>query len=89
MIIQPRILNSTAILIVITCAHTVLAQTQVNWTVPSGNWTIPGNWSTGIVPDTNFDELANISNGGTAIVKSSALGRDRSCWASRRVTWAH
>ena len=70
MLIQLRIPKSIAIVIVAACAQTALAQNPVNWNVPSGNWSVPGNWNTGNVPDTNFDELANISNGGTALVTS-------------------
>ncbi len=70
MIFQLRIPKSIAIVIVAACAQTTLAQNPVNWNVPSGDWSVPGNWDTGNVPDTNFDELANISNGGTALVTS-------------------
>ncbi len=47
------------------------AQNVVNWNVPSGNWDVPGNWDPGNLPDTTFDELANVSNGGTATVSST------------------
>jgi hypothetical protein len=58
------------VLIVAVCSQTALAQNPVNWSVPTGDWTVGGNWDTGTVPDTNFDELANVSNGGTATVSS-------------------
>ena len=75
-------------LLVAACAQTALAQNPVNWNVPSGNWDVPGNWDTGNVPDTNFDELANVSNGGTATRKlarqySARAGRARP--AGRRI----
>jgi hypothetical protein len=52
------------------CTQAALAQNPVSWTAATGNWSAPGNWDTGSVPDTSFDELANISNGGTAMVSS-------------------
>jgi hypothetical protein len=70
MIFQLRTLRSTALVILAACTQSALAQSPINWIVPTGNWTVGGNWDTGIAPDTNFDELANINNGGTATVSS-------------------
>ena len=70
MIMRLRIPNSIAMLIIVACVPPALAQNPVNWAVPTGNWIDPGNWDTGVIPDTTFDELANVSNGGTATVSS-------------------
>ena len=71
MILRLRIPETIALLLVAACAQSAYAQNVVNWNVPSGNWDVPGNWDTGNLPDTAFDELANVSNGGTATVSSS------------------
>jgi hypothetical protein len=68
MINLPRIPVAIPLLMVVACAQTALPQNQVSWIVPNGNWSVPANWDTGSVPDTFLDELANISNGGTAMV---------------------
>jgi hypothetical protein len=75
MIIQRRILQSLAMLIVAACGSISLAQNPVIWNVPNGDWAVGGNWDTEDVPDTNFDEQAIVSNGGTATV-SSVVGID-------------
>ena len=44
-----------------------LAQAQ-NWSVPSGNWSNPNNWSPAGVPN---NESAAITNGGTCTIADS------------------
>src|SRR5262245_8721685 len=70
MISRLRIPETIALLLVAACARCAHAQNIVNWNVPSGDWAVASNWDTGNLPDTGFDELANISNGGTATVSS-------------------
>lgn len=53
------------------CGTAFSQQTVVNWNVANGNWTAGSNWDSGTQPDSFFDELANISNDGTATIDST------------------
>ena len=46
------------------------SQTLDNWIGGTGAWDAPANWSTSFPPDSTFDEVGNISNGGTAQVNA-------------------
>jgi hypothetical protein len=70
MILRLRFPETVALLLIAACAQMARAQNIVNWNVPSGDWDVSSNWDTGNVPDTDFDELAIVSNGGTATVSS-------------------
>src|SRR5687768_98596 len=51
-----------------------IAQTQINWNVPSGAYSVADNWDSmfgSVLPDASFDEVANIGNGGTAFVDNT------------------
>jgi hypothetical protein len=64
-------LTRLAVLVLATAAaQAATAQTIANWTAGNGPWNTPTNWSTGNLPDTTFDEQANISNGGTATLNA-------------------
>jgi hypothetical protein len=62
-----------ALLIAGLTAVSARGQTNVNWQggPSNNNWTTVANWSTGALPTGAFDEVANISNGGTVIVNSN------------------
>ncbi|BBO35253.1 PEP-CTERM sorting domain-containing protein [Lacipirellula parvula] len=62
-----------ALLIAGLTAVSARGQTNVNWQggPSNNNWTTVSNWSTGALPTGAFDEVANISNGGTVIVNSN------------------
>ena len=49
-----------------------LGQYQVLWTPTDGDYNVDGNWDLGIVPDTEYDAYADISNGGIARLSSVA-----------------
>jgi hypothetical protein len=46
-------------------------QNTINWNSTNGNWNSAPLWDSGNLPDTTFDEIANISNGGTVLVNSA------------------
>ena len=52
-------------------ARTCPSQTVLDW-LPSGsaNWNVNENWEEGFVPKVDFEEGANIGNGGQAVVDS-------------------
>jgi hypothetical protein len=66
-----RVTPLLALLIGISLAAAARAQTIYSWNTPSGDWAGGTNWDLGVPPDTTFDELANISNGGTALVNTA------------------
>ncbi|MCA9260616.1 MAG: PEP-CTERM sorting domain-containing protein [Planctomycetales bacterium] len=67
-----RAVASTAALLVVGAAPLVAhAQTYNSWTAGTANWNIDLNWDVEFQPDFTFDEVANISNGGTALVTSA------------------
>ncbi|MEM9185102.1 MAG: hypothetical protein AAGB00_01240 [Planctomycetota bacterium] len=50
------------------------AQVSNNWTNPGvADWNVGGNWSEGFAPSSSTDEVANISNGGTAFLNTAAV----------------
>ncbi len=59
-----------ALLIGVGVANLADAQTVYNWNTPSGDWASPGNWDLGITPDSAFDEVGNVSNGGVALANT-------------------
>ncbi|MBA4106245.1 MAG: hypothetical protein C0485_10845 [Pirellula sp.] len=60
----------TALLIVALTAVGARGQTTANWQggATNNNWSNAANWDTGLLPAGQFDEVASIANGGTAIV---------------------
>ena len=59
-----------ALTVFLVAAAPAWSQQTSNWTnTGSGNWTTPGNWDTGAVPNTTTNVF--IENGGTAVVSTS------------------
>ncbi|MCA9235948.1 MAG: PEP-CTERM sorting domain-containing protein [Planctomycetales bacterium] len=66
-----RITRFAAALLAVALVGRVSAQTDYNWQVSNGDWDSASSWDLGFPPDTAFDETANISNGGTAVVSNT------------------
>ncbi|MBN1851200.1 MAG: hypothetical protein JW829_00690, partial [Pirellulales bacterium] len=71
--IQLRSAFVFSMLFAVLLTRPVWAQSTINWIVPNGSWTEGSNWDSGFVPDTFLDEIANISNAGTAEVDSDVF----------------
>jgi hypothetical protein len=55
-------------------ACTAIAQTNIDWNVPLGSYSVETNWTSmfgEVLPDAGFDEIANIGNGGIAFVEDT------------------
>jgi hypothetical protein len=65
-----RVTPLVALLLGMSVAHVAHAQNVYNWNTPSGDWALGSNWDLGILPDTSFDDVGNVSNGGTALVNT-------------------
>jgi hypothetical protein len=65
-----RVTALVALLLGISVASVTHAQNIYNWNTPSGDWALGSSWDLGSTPDTAFDEVGNVSNGGTALVNT-------------------
>jgi hypothetical protein len=54
-------------------ATTANAQNPIDWAVADGEYNVSTNWNPATVPSTEFDEFANISNGGVARLSSVSV----------------
>lgn len=66
-----RVTPLVALLLGISVGGATYAQNIYNWNTPSGDWAVGSNWDLGVLPDTSFDDVANVSNGGTALVNTA------------------
>ncbi len=69
-IMRRAVLVLAVLVLAAAAAQSATAQTILNWTGANGDWNSGGNWDSGFVPDASFDEVGNISNGGTATLNT-------------------